>query len=87
MPKLPGRESTKLEFELADLLVTSFHNPWDKWLKAKPCVVKGCDHRVDNCIGGRSSGPARVVVADEYETEVNPRGGFACSCCVAKILN
>lgn len=100
MPKLPGRESTRLKLPLDGLVVAHFFLPWEKAYMNRECVIEGCDH----IIGGKSttSGtwktcgdnqmPGYVYDEEQYEKDravgtMKAKGGPACICCTTKILD
>ena len=85
MPRVPGRESTRLTYPLGDLLVSSFlhHGMDDKIIGNRRCVIEGCDHFLRNCItGANASGPTVVVHADDIDKPL----GMACQHCSSQIL-
>lgn len=85
MPKVPGRKSTRLTYDLNDLAIASFlvHGMDDRFFKSRICVVDGCGHRVDNCIEGNAAGPAVAVWNDDIDTQV----GLICQHHVAELLD
>lgn len=94
MPKMAGRESTKLKIPIEQLAVASFFMPWETRYVKRECVIEGCDHRIGRCEsveGGVSRAPAIVVQIERYEKDMKEgrlraKSGPACAHCVDQIL-
>ena len=97
MPRLPGRESTRKTIALEQATIASFQMPWEDRVAKKQCCIEGCTHR---CSGRTDGGTdfkqfepcARNNAAVIYDESLmpgptpDPYVGFACPCCVDKIL-
>lgn len=92
MPRLPGREPTRFTVDSTEgLLIGSFLMPHEDKYWARPCVVKGCEHRMGN-INWRTDRdwqpcsqdalPGFVVHKDNMEKAL----GIVCPCHAAEIL-
>jgi hypothetical protein len=92
---MPGRKSTKLKVPIEQLAVASFFMPWEQRYAKRECIVKGCDHRIDNCQsveGGVPRSPAIEVQLDQYEKDhkegtMRALSGPVCAHCVDRILD
>lgn len=92
MPRLPGREPTRRTVPSTEgLLAASFLMPHEDKYWARPCVIKGCEHKMGN-VNWRTDRdwkpcsdealPAFVVHKDRMEQSL----GLACPCHIAEIL-
>lgn len=90
MPKIEGRTSTKPEWPIERLAMASFFMPWERRYAKRKCFVKGCDHRIENCVVANQQ-PGIAVDLEQYERDLKDgtmkaRSGPVCECCVNKIL-
>lgn len=90
MPKMPGRESTKLKFPIEELVISGFFMPWEKAYAKRECVVEGCEHRIGAC-DDHTGQPGMAVQEEAYQRDAREgtrkaRSGPACSCCTTRLL-
>jgi hypothetical protein len=95
MPRLPGRESTRVEIDFEDVGdVASFVYVWDKYVAKKPCQIKGCGHIVSgyfdtekheyvNC--GETAGAAIVYDKKPVVEGKKPAHYLICPCCLGRL--
>lgn len=95
MPKRPGTKSTRKTYggDISGLEVASFIMQHEEWLWRRPCVIRGCDHRMGPktdepnwAVNWKSCDenqlPAYIVETGNYDEAV----GIACPCHVQAIL-
>lgn len=101
MPRLPGRESTRITVPLEFIEVGSFIGVWEKYAHGKRCCVPDCGHVISGRRAtdeefkagadlyiqceGESKSSGAATVYDTRDAKQRGHGLMICPCCLTKL--